>query len=351
MDEQPRLTDLIPRHLLVFLFLVLLGLAVIAGLEALYWWMPTLASSARGGRLQALDLADKGTLAVWFSSTMLTLASLVAILVYTVRRHRSDDYHGHYRVWLWAALCCTLMSIAETARLHEGFQDMMIRLTGTRVFGDGSIWWLAPCFFLLGAVGIRLLLDMRECPLSCVALLTTVACYGVIVAAQFHSVPFDGAREIMFEAGAKMLGNLMLLAAMGLHARHVILDAEGLITARPKAAKRAARSAADADDDEPGQKESEDDEPVAKPAAATSSRPLTIHPPHGIASPAFPLVSARPIASGPVSASADEEEDEADDDAELQQQAGVTRKLTKAEKKALRRRLQKMRQQHDRRAG
>ena len=33
----------------------------------------------------------------------------------------------------------------------------------------------------------------------------------------------------MFRAGSEMAGNLMLLAAMALHARYVLLDAEGLL--------------------------------------------------------------------------------------------------------------------------
>ena len=58
------------------------------------------------------------------------------------------------------------LSIDETASLHEGFKEMMVLVTGTRVFGDGSIWWVAAYGFLLGGVGTRLLVDMRECFLS-----------------------------------------------------------------------------------------------------------------------------------------------------------------------------------------
>ena len=40
----------------------------------------------------------------------------------------------------------------------------------------------------------------------------------------------------MLEEGAEMLGNLLLLLAMGLHARFVIMDAEGLIRRKSKPA-------------------------------------------------------------------------------------------------------------------
>ena len=111
---------------------ILLG--VVAGLEVLYAWMPRLAALTTDGRVAALDLDGEGSLAVWFSSTTLSLAALAAILVYSVRRHKKDDYHGHYRIWLWAAMCWGLMSIDETSSLHEGFKELMAHASGTRMF-------------------------------------------------------------------------------------------------------------------------------------------------------------------------------------------------------------------------
>ncbi len=61
---------------------------------------------------------------------------------------------------------------------------MMTWLTGNRVFGDGSIWWVAAYFFALGVIGTRLVADMRECDLSTLAMLAVALCYVVAVAAQ-----------------------------------------------------------------------------------------------------------------------------------------------------------------------
>ena len=229
MDEPLRLIDLIPRRLTTFGLLLLAGLAMVAGLVALYAWMPDLAPLTSDGRVAALDLDGEGGLAAWFSSTVLVLAAMVAVLVYTIRRHKTDDYQGHYRICLWAAMCWLLLSIDEGSSLHEGFKQMMVELTGTSLHGDGSLWWAIPYFFLLGAVGSRLLIDMRSCRLSSLALITTAACYAVAVGAQLLTKGNGGARAVMLEEGAEMVGGLMLLTAMGLHARYVILDAEGLL--------------------------------------------------------------------------------------------------------------------------
>ena len=111
---------------------------MVAGLEGLYAWMPRLAAMTHDGRIAAFDLDGEGSLAMWFSSATLALASMVSLIVYYVRRHRLDDYHGRYRIWLWASAVWFLMSIDEGGSLHEGFKEMMTAVTGRRVFGDGS---------------------------------------------------------------------------------------------------------------------------------------------------------------------------------------------------------------------
>ncbi len=177
LDQQPTLLDLAPRRLIGWALVLLAGSASIALLEALYVWTPRLTAilghrtSVPPGGLAAFDLDGKGSLAAWFSSLTLLAASLVAMLVYGVRRHQVDDYRGRYRVWLWAALCWFLMATDAASSLHEGFCNLMTLLTGSPLLGDGSIWWVIGYALLLGAVGARLLLDMWSCRLSIAALL------------------------------------------------------------------------------------------------------------------------------------------------------------------------------------
>ena len=312
MDETLRLIDLVPRRLITLGLLLLAGLAVVAGLEALYAWTstPSLNQITTDGSVAAFDLDGEGSLAVWFSSAILMLAALVAVLVYTIRRHKTDDYRGYYRVWLWAAACWLVMSIDETASLHEGFMGMMAHVTGTKIYGDGSIWWVVPYFFLLGAVGSRLLVDMRTCRLSSAALLTTAACYALAVATQ---VAGDGlTRAVMLEEGAEMVGNVFLLLAMGLHARYVILDAEGLLPAR-----------------QPKYDHPEQELPREESSSAAHDW-VAVDPPH--ATPR-PVLKRRTRTTEPEPEPAP---------------SPVRRKLTKQEKKALRKRLMQERLKRER---
>ena len=108
--------------------------------------------------------------------------------MYSVRRHKVDDYHGHYHVWLWAAACWFIMATDAAASLHQGLQQVMISLTGTRIAGDGSIWWVVPALLLVGSIGSRLLIDMWSSRLSSAALILAAIAYLTALAAFFHGI-------------------------------------------------------------------------------------------------------------------------------------------------------------------
>jgi hypothetical protein len=349
LESQTRLTDLVPMHPILLAVVLIAGFGIIALLEGLYLWTWQM---GRGiGRIAAFDLADRGSLATWFSSLILAMAAATAVLVFTVRRHRLDDYRGHYRIWLWSAACWLLMSIDATANLHDGFGEIMVWLTGTRLFGESCMWWLMICGFVIAAVSLRLLVDMRHCWPSATALVATAACYGICLGFHFHCIPIhalkwppveEAARAVAINKAVLMGGNFLLLMAMIWHARYVVLDAEGLLPRRRRARGRLAEEVYVVNDGG---------------LMANGSQTVTVHPPHGLvmASPEVLAVEqargASMMRSSPtlVVASA------ADAGTSLSGGAAgtlpVQRRLTKQEKKALRTRLERMREEHERQAG
>ena len=245
MSQQPRVTDLIPQRPFAITLLFLLGAAIIGGLVWLHAWMPQVAAMANisDGRVAAFDLDGEGSLGAWFSSLVLLLSGLAAVLNYTLRRHRLDDYRAGYRIWLWAAIAWFIMSIDEAGSLHEGFKELMVYWTGNRIYGDGSMWWVIAYGSVLGLLGLLLLWDMRECRVATWSFLLTGGCYAAAVATQLEFVwPTEQPRAVMLEEGLEMFGNLALLLTMVTNARFIIFDIEGRIVRKP--AKPKTRKAA-----------------------------------------------------------------------------------------------------------
>jgi hypothetical protein len=129
----------------------------------------------------------------------------------------------------------------------------------------------------------------------------------------------------------------MLLLAMGLHARYVILDAEGLLPERKKWRFGKHRDEAEAEDEE---------EAISSRADAS----VIVHPPHGLTRPAAG-VAASSVSQTAVSPATQIGAGQTPASTSGTNPAGwpVQRKLTKAERKALRKRLMKMKGDRQRR--
>ena len=310
------------------MLILLAGVGVIAALESLYVWMPDLpVQTVRGGRLAMFDLTGPGSLGAWFSSLVLLAAAMVALVVYGIRRHKVDDYHGHYRIWLWAAMGAFLLATDAGASLHEGFRDIMTAATGSRMLGDGSVWWAIPAIFLLGAIGSRLLVDTWPCRLSSTALVLSTACYLTAFSAHFGWIwPQSPLYRTLLEQGAQMTGHLLLVLAMALFARYVIFDAEGLLPRRHSETDEAAQPklalAKPAAEDEPA--DDGDVETQAEEPEEAAEDWVAIDPPHGKTPPVLKRVVAPAVTVEATPAPAPDSADQ---------------KLGKADRKALKKRL------------
>jgi hypothetical protein len=356
IDRQPRVTDLLPQSYGMLALLLFAGFTLIVGLEAAYLWLPEVSAMTSDGQFAMLDLENEGALANWFSSMTLGLASVVAAIIYSVRRHRQDDYHGRYRVWLWVSALWMLMSIDEAASLHEGLTQIATHFSGEGGFGGGSIWWVSAYGLIFAALGTRLLLEMRGCRLSSTVLMVAIGCFTVAVAVKIGFVTMvHGPYAVMAEEGCEMVGDVLLLMAMLVHARYTILDAQGAIAAKGKrAAKAKTEKAASKKDSAPSTD--------APPGKRSWFRHNEVDAAHN--SPPAPSAkmlensksskaSTAKAAGRPLPSKDDEGEegatrtghkhraDEADNDYDYE----VDRRLSKAERKALRR--QRDRQRHE----
>jgi hypothetical protein len=325
MEEQKLLIDLIPRRLPGVGAVLLAGLSLIAALIGLHYWASTAAAHFPKGALMVLDLAAAGSLSQWFSNLLLLAAAGSALLVYSIRRQRGDDYHGHYRVWLWAALCWFFFAADVSTGLNRTLQQVLVHFTGTPLWKDGVLWWMIPYAVIFAALGSRLIVDMWPSRLSIAAFALASTAYVAALLAGLRLLPDNVVgNTVMFHAGAIMLGHLLLLMAMLLQSRYVVLDFQGQLPkrkAKPAKPKKIILKKAAAEVEEEA---AEETDAVAGPWHRVDS-------PQGTPQPV--LRRAAPAAA-PVFTPIDE-----DDDDEEGVPNPTNRKLTKQEKKALKAKL------------
>ncbi len=321
-DHQPRLIDFIPQRLTTLCLLFALGLAVIGGLEAIY---ATRVLDLKETRLPSFDLMAEGSLNNWFSSVALDLAGVVALVIFSLRRHRMDDHHGRYRIWILAAVCWLWLSVDEAASLHESLQAALTELAGQSA-KETEMLWIGTYALLIGGVSLRLIFEMRPCRSSITAFVFSGATFAASIVAHMGWLPPAALEyQVLIEEGCEMGGSLLLLLAMCLHARYIILDTQGLIAARP-------------------QKEQD--------AKETSRRGLfggkktKIDAAHATVKPSSKRSDLESVTAKKV-ADDDEDEDDSDtdgdEDDDESSRAHDVNKLSKAERKAMRRQQERQR--------
>ncbi|MCO6457685.1 MAG: hypothetical protein J5I93_20470, partial [Pirellulaceae bacterium] len=267
--ERHRLLNLVPLRAWTIWVLTLSSLAVIAGILSLHAGVFHESAVVLDRQaIRALDVTAYGSLAGWFSSLLLTLGAVSSLLLYALRRHRTDDYRGYYRIWLWASAGLWWASIDAATGIHSALGAALQLLTGVPLDGDGSGWWLGLYGLVFGGLAVRMLLEIRQCRLAVLSLLGAGALYGGLAAVTLSLLPLDGALlDQLLRGTLELLAHGSVLLAVVLFTRHVVLEAQGKLPARrPPAARpkktRQPRSAK-------GQPSADDE---ASPAGATKGK-------------------------------------------------------------------------------
>jgi len=249
VDNQPLVTDFVPqrrRTIAVFLFG---GVAATALVLALHHFATPIVAALGATDAAALDLAAPGSLATWMSAVVLLAACAGCLLVCSIRRHRIDDYRGHYRVWRWAAAVFFVASVDSVAGLHVLLAEALSHHAGWTALRDGAVWWLMLAGIPVAWIVVRTFFDLRECRLAALWMLAAVTAYATATASFLGWLsPAQPNWEPMITGGAELLGHWLLLTAVVSYARYVVLDAQGLIPARcrPPAARQAVSGRASA---------------------------------------------------------------------------------------------------------
>jgi hypothetical protein len=239
VEHHPQVTDFLPRRYRTIVMAAVAGVVVTATVVALDWF--SVPWAVRLGLTDEVPLAYGAAegLAAWLSASLLLLTGAACLLIYSLRRHRIDDFRGRYRVWLAAAVACVLLSADAVAPVHHLLAAVATQLTQHGALRDHAAWWLALAGMPLAWICVRALLDARESAFAAVALVVAFACYALSLISYLVAWPLaNPAGDLLVTAGGRLLGNWMLLVGVASYGRFVMLDVQGLITKERRRPRR-----------------------------------------------------------------------------------------------------------------
>jgi hypothetical protein len=239
VETHPQITDFIPRRYRTIGLLVAIGAITSATLGSLHYFSTEIATFAGLPTVRPFSAALPGSIAAWVAAVVVFWASVTCLLIYSIRRHRIDDFRGRYRVWLGASLACLLLSANSVTGMHQVIAHALSHIVGWTALRDGAVWWLAVAGAPLAWIGVRMLLDVRECRLAGVFVLGAITCYAASAVSHFGVIPQSDSETASIITGATLLfGHWLLFASTITYARFVILDAQGLVAVRKLAEKQ-----------------------------------------------------------------------------------------------------------------
>jgi hypothetical protein len=286
--ERP-IRDYFPSRALSIGLVLCGGLALVGTLAAGHMWSVQVAQRWDGASPHVLNLASQGNASGWLAAVLMALAGLTALYLYALRRHRVDDYHGRYRVWLWTALACLTVSFGEATSfvsLTRDLCDYAARASNV----SPSIAWLSVTGAILSIMGLRLLIETWRCRAAVAMFLAGGTCVLVAAAtANGWSTHVPPEYRLLAVRGCWLAAYVFLLTMFLGYARYVVLEIEGKVAVKmarvkPPKSTRAKKSRrdkqADAKVESPRKNARTDLEPANEPVPAlklssayTDSRP------------------------------------------------------------------------------
>jgi hypothetical protein len=242
--SQPRVVDLIPVRVWSLVVLALLVACLGVGMEALYGYLALGDGIVALGQVPAFDLAAPGNIANWFAGVLLLLAAGLGCLTFLMRRHRTDDYRGRYRMWYWVVPLLMLASVNQTVDWGTSLRIVILAVVGIPDYPDATLIWAAIATLLATAVATRLVIEMRASRLAVVFVVAAWGSAGFVQAIQLGWIlEGDTTFPVMAASGLRLLACGTLFLSLCFYSRHVHLEVHGQIVTK-KRAKVASRTRA-----------------------------------------------------------------------------------------------------------
>lgn len=222
-------TDLIPKRGWSVAFLVLGVIAGISLVNVLFFYANEMTGLLGERALEVFSLTKPGSLAQWSCTLSLLIAGLASFQVYALRRHRSDDYVGTYKLWLLIASGLLLASLSSAIGLH----GLLLHAAGVLIgsdLGPGSSAFAALVVLAILLLAARILVEVRQSRTAIVGVVVVTLLFAAAAVMQVTPVKTQLASSYEATYGNLILmGNVCLLLTVFFYARFVYLRAQGIL--------------------------------------------------------------------------------------------------------------------------
>lgn len=222
-ERRVRIVDVVPIYVVHLTLMYVAIVMVVAGVLALDHYL--------GRVIRWADLTRVDSLATYLTAGSLFAGSLLAVLIYRIRRHRLDDYRGYYHCWLWFAGLLLFASLDSMLNFRQDVASGLETASKLRFFGQTDGWWAVVWCVGFGSMGLRAMIEVRESygTLAVAILSSLLLVTGLTLQLDLVILPSSLPAELTLHA-AKLLGVGLLLASLVQYSRYVWLDAQGLIS-------------------------------------------------------------------------------------------------------------------------
>lgn len=235
-DGGRRVVDLLPHGRVALTLAILAALMSVGLLSAVDIWSPSIGTLLGDPQLEVLRLDAQRGIAPWLASMLLAGCAPLAWLIYSLRRHRVDDYNGRYRVWLWIGLASLVGSMLESSDLGLLLKAACRRACGVCSLEATAVWNSCGALLLVAAA-LRLLIEVRH---SRPAIAAWTASGVALVLSTAMVSPWLEIVVTAFPPAARacwLVGYVFFLATLLLYVRFVRLQIEGVV-ALPKRVRK-----------------------------------------------------------------------------------------------------------------
>lgn len=219
-------------------------------------WADGLAATRALGEIplataQLLQIDQPGGLARWYEGSLWLAVAVQAVLLFGLRKHRTNDLGNSYRWWLLVAGVALGMSVCAATQAHGAVAHQLAALTGFSPLASDAFWWFVPGGLVLTGVAVRSLLEMKESRIAAVAgvLAATTIALGWVVSAGLMPAAVAGLSPVLgsplVAPVASLAGVTLVLIALLGYSRRIIRETLGELSP-PKPANKPAVQSSDA---------------------------------------------------------------------------------------------------------